>query len=638
MILIKERDLARYSKMRQVTYVTLIVIALIISTQIHTQPISYSREISSEHESMSLLLEESKIKNKFSFAESTSLIWNFTYGGADWDILHSVIECSSGGYLAAGYTYSFGAGGADVFVLRLAENGTLLWNRTYGGPFDEKAYSVIECDDGGFALAGLTTSYGAGGSDAWLLRINESGIPLWNYTYGGPNYDEAWSLLQRDDGSFALGGTYSHETDGWDMWLILTNESGGYEVDYRFGGPFDDVCYSMIECTNGGFALVGYTNSYGSGQYDYYLVRAGEDGAFYWNRTYGSTWFDEAAAIIECISGGFAIIGETKTSPDAISNTWLVRTDDQGYQLWNKTYTFGQEHARSYSLLESDDDDLVFTSCFNDIYVARVNDSGSMIWYKLYSFDLYNIAWAMIESSNHGFIVVGYAAHLYGGPKAHLYDALVLHVADLPRWYITPTNLTIEFAQEFTYQLMAKVPHGADHWWLDDTEEFGIDEKGLVYNITFISVGEYLVSGHVNDTLGNVLTTTFRIEVVDTKPPTWIQEPENQTLITGDLFRYDLNASDPSGIALWTIDDSVNFDIDENGVITNRNSLAAGIYDLEVEVEDPYGNTLDASFTITVLADNIGFVIVITVMVALIVSIIVVIYRRRKNKNSTHPL
>jgi hypothetical protein len=415
------------------------------------------------------------------------------------------------------------------------------------------------------------------------------------------------------------------------MWLVLSDENGEYEVDYRFGGPLDDVCYSMIECSTGGYALAGYTNSYGSGQYDYYIVRAGEDGTFHWNRTHGGSWFDEGSAIIECSSGGFALIGESTSSPGENSKAWLVRTDDQGFQLWNKTYSFGVDDNRCYSLIESDENNLVFASCDGDVHVARVDSEGSLIWSNHYHIDLIDIAWSLIESSNNGFVVAGYSAHFYGGPKSHVYDALAMYVADIPRWSLPPANLTAEFAYSFSHQLSANVPHGVDRWWLEQQGTYSIDQNGLIFNTTFVQVGEYWISVNVNDTLGNELGETFRIDVIDTLPPSWIEHPENQTLNAYDTFRYDLNATDPSGIEQWTIDDSTNFDVNENGVITNRISLAAGFYYLEVEVEDPYGNPLRGSFTISVISEDIDSLVIVMIVVTIIlVPVSVVIYRRRK--------
>jgi hypothetical protein len=545
-----------------------------------------------------------------------------------------VIECSDGGYAAVGYTYSFGVGGSDVLMLRLHANGTLLWNTTFGGALDEKAYSVVECSDGGFAVVGCTTSFGSGGSDAWLLRTDAAGNHIWNRTYGGPNYDEGWSLIQRGDGGFAIAGTYSHGPGGWDMWLILTDADGEYVADHTYGGPLDELCYSMVECSSGGFALGGHTESYGDGEYDYFLVRTDNDGTLLWNRTYGSPWFDELGALIECSSGGFALVGESTPSPGADSLSWLVRTDEYGNQLWNMTYDLGLDYdPRSYAIIESDDNDLVFTSCHGDIVVVRVDDDGNQIWARSYDKDLIDIGWSIVESTEHGFVIAGYAAHFVGGPKAHAYDVLVMHVPDPPRWTTEPVDHTAEYAESFTCQLDAVVPHGVDQWWLDTEDYFYVDADGAIHNATLTPVGNYTIGVSVNDTLGETLEGSFGVHVIDTRRPIWLEEPMDKIVKAGEVFRYNLNATDPSGIAEWDIDDKENFAIDSDGVITSNHPLDGGIYSLEVEVEDPHGNRLLGSFTVTAetgMESSWDFILAL-VMIAAVASIVVIImvHRRR---------
>ena len=577
-------------------------------------------------------------------------IWGYFFEGLDWDIAYSVIECSSGGYAVVGLTYSYGAGGSDVLLLRLHDNGTLLWNKTFGGALDEIGYSIVECSDGGFAFVGSTTSFGAGGRDVWFVRTDAVGNHIWNHTFGGPNYDEAWSIVQRSDESFAIAGTYSHGIGGWDMWLILADANGQHNANYTYGGPLDELCYSMVECASGGFALGGFTESYGAGEYDYFLVRTDSDGLLLWNRTYGDSWFDEMGSLIECSSGGFALLGESTPSPGAVSDTWLVRTDDYGNQMWNMTYDFGFDDHRSYAITESDDNDLVFTSCHGPIVVVRVDENGKQIWAWKYEKELVNIAWSIIESTNRGFIVAGYTSQYVGGPKAHAYDALIIYVPDTPRWAIIPANQTVEYEVGFSYWLDAVVPHGIDEWWLGSFEYFNIDSEGVVRNNTIVPVGNHSIHVHLNDTFGAEIVGEFTVEVVDTKPPIWVEEPMDHTIKAGVFFRYDLNATDAAGIAKWDIDDKVNFDIDSDGVVTSNDPLKIGIYNLEVEVEDMHGNTLLGTFSVTVEAESetdeeipwdlVIMVLGIGAVVSLIITFIIYRLRRRSSvsKSETSPV
>ena len=144
---------------------------------------------------------------------------------------YSIIQTSDGGYVLAGYTGSFGAGGLDVWLVKVDSSGQMQWNETYGGSNNDTAYSLVQTRDGGFALAGYTQSFGAGGSDFWLIKTNSAGRVEWNQSFGGTGEDVAYSLTQTEDNGFALvGSSNSSGTPGKnDFWLVKTDEAGKME-------------------------------------------------------------------------------------------------------------------------------------------------------------------------------------------------------------------------------------------------------------------------------------------------------------------------------------------------------------------------------------------------------------------------
>ena len=117
------------------------------------------------------------------------------------------LQTNDEGYALAGYTNSFGAGGKDFWLVKTDSVGNQLWNKTYGGPGDEVAYSVIQTNDEGYALAGYTNSFGAGGKDFWLVKTDSVGNQLWNKTYGGPGDEVAYSVIQTNNGDYILSGS-----------------------------------------------------------------------------------------------------------------------------------------------------------------------------------------------------------------------------------------------------------------------------------------------------------------------------------------------------------------------------------------------------------------------------------------------
>jgi len=152
--------------------------------------------------------------------------WQQTYGGSDFDGINSVIQTADGGFALAGYTYSYGAGGMDVWLVRTDARGVPQWQQTYGGSHYDYANAVIKTADGGFALAGCTESFGPGKYyyyNAWLVKTDADGNVEWQQTYGGSDWDGANSVIETADGGFALAGiTASYGAGGYDAWLVKT--------------------------------------------------------------------------------------------------------------------------------------------------------------------------------------------------------------------------------------------------------------------------------------------------------------------------------------------------------------------------------------------------------------------------------
>ena len=154
-------------------------------------------------------------------------LWNKTFGGTGGDGLESVQQTPDGGFILAGFTNSSGAGSSDCWLIRTNSDGTELWNKTFGGYLVETAYSVQQTADGGFSLVGRTSTFGAGSYDFWLIRTGSEGNELWNKTFGGAYEDTPLSAQQTSDGGFILVGFIS---DGFrvpaDLWLVKTEGDG----------------------------------------------------------------------------------------------------------------------------------------------------------------------------------------------------------------------------------------------------------------------------------------------------------------------------------------------------------------------------------------------------------------------------
>jgi hypothetical protein len=158
---------------------------------------------------------------------SGDTLWTRTYGGDDIDEGFSVQQTADGGYVIAGVTESFGAGDMDVYLIKTDSSFDTLWTRTYSGEGDDHGYSVQQTDDGGYVIAGFTESFGAGEEDVYLIKTDSSGDTLWTRTYGGVGFDYGRSVQQTEDGGYVIAGyTNSFGAGGADVYLIKTDPDG----------------------------------------------------------------------------------------------------------------------------------------------------------------------------------------------------------------------------------------------------------------------------------------------------------------------------------------------------------------------------------------------------------------------------
>jgi len=263
-----------------------------------------------------------------------TLQWNKTVGGADWDIARSIIQTTDGGYAAVGGTESFGAVYCDVYIIKLDANGTLQWSKTVGLDWDIGA-SIIQTTDGGYAVAGSSGPLIGTDDNFYIIKFDANGTLQWSKTVGGTNEDDAHSIIQTSDGGYAVAGNTSSFGAGLgDMYIIKLDANGILQWTRTVGGPDYDDALSIIQTADGGYAVAGETYSFGAGSYDMYIIKLDANGILQWSRTVGGSDWDVAHSIIQTTDGCYIVAGFSESFG---MKMYIVKLDGSGNTCGNST-------------------------------------------------------------------------------------------------------------------------------------------------------------------------------------------------------------------------------------------------------------------------------------------------------------
>jgi hypothetical protein len=270
---------------------------------------------------------------------SGAIQWSRTFGGISDDVALTIKQTTDGGYLVSSETNSYGAGAYDIFILKLDNAGNLQWSKTFGGGADEYGECTIQTFDGGYAIGGYTDSFGAGSNDAYMIKLDASGTFQWMKTIGTTGYDYALCIIQTSDSGYALlGSTDSYGAGYLDYFVVKLNSTGALQWSRTIGGPGGDYGFSIIQTADNGYALSGTTLSFGAGNYDLYVVKLNSAGLLQWTRAIGGTDFDYGYSIVQTTDAGYAIAGSTASFGAGGYDANIVKLDYYGLLEWNKTF------------------------------------------------------------------------------------------------------------------------------------------------------------------------------------------------------------------------------------------------------------------------------------------------------------
>jgi hypothetical protein len=348
-------------------------------------------------------------------------LWTRTYGGSGYDYAHSVQQTTDGGYIAAGRTTSFGADIENAYLVKMNSQGDTLWTHTYEDC--EMALCIQQTTDGGYILAGETWSFGAGMTDFYLVKTDSQGDTLWTRTYGGSNYDDALSVQQTTDGGYIVAGlTYSFGAGGGgDFYLVRTDSQGDTLWTRIYGGSSDDAASSVQQTNDGGYIVAGGTMSFGAGDYDFYLVKTGSHGDTLWTRTYGGNSYDYANSVQQTDDEGYIVAGCTYSFGAGSYDCYLVKTDSQGDTLWTRTYG-RSDYDFAWSVQQTTDGGYIVAggtgwssgAGSDDCYLVKTDSQGDTLWTRTYGGGYGEEALSVQQTIDGGYIMAGYTTSFEG--------------------------------------------------------------------------------------------------------------------------------------------------------------------------------------------------------------------------------
>jgi hypothetical protein len=285
-------------------------------------------------------------------------VWTRFYGGDETDYGYSMAMTSDGGYIIAGYTKSFGVDSVDVYVVRTDSSGDTLWTRTYGGIYDERGSSIKQTSDGGFIITGYTNSYGAGGYDVYLIRIDSLGDTLWTRTYGDTLDDYAASVEITSDSCFVITGT-TWSFGPTNLYFIKIDSLGNVLWERRFGGQEYTEGYAVRQIFDCGYIITGKIYIFMEAKTYVYLIKTDSLGDSLWAKLIGldySEGYHVGYSVDQTSDGGYIITGYAQELLVWAKDLFLVKTDSLGDTLWTRLYGyFSGASETGYSVKQTSD-------------------------------------------------------------------------------------------------------------------------------------------------------------------------------------------------------------------------------------------------------------------------------------------
>ncbi len=381
-----------------------------------------------------------------------------TLGGTKNDVAQSVITTSDGGFAILGYTQSMDGDvtdksdeSFDFWLLKFDADANLEWDKTYGGSGDDRGRSIIQTQDGGFALLGYTSSSDGdvsmnnGFRDFWLLKTDNLGNLVWEKSYGFSGADEGTKIIETSDnhllisgiidvtasGGAGIFGRNANRHAGGEYWALKVTQTGDLVWSRYYGGSFTDTPTGIVETSSNEFIIAGSSDSNdvditgNKGSYDFWVVKAASGGDLIWEKSYGGVEIDEARGIVNTNDGNYVLVGDTRSSDQDVTTNngaadlWIVKISESGDILWDESIG-GTNFDVPRSIKTTADGGFIIAGSSrssdgavtsnqgqNDAWIVKTTSSGQLSWQKTFGGSEIDFAYDAVQLSNGNFILVG---------------------------------------------------------------------------------------------------------------------------------------------------------------------------------------------------------------------------------------
>ncbi len=373
------------------------------------------------------------------------ILWEKSFGGIHADYLMDVQPTADYGFILAGSSLSKKSGNKtqdnkgdlDYWIWKMDEKGELDWQKSFGGSGTDFLQSIALTNDGGFILAGISSSpksfdkktNAIGDADFWIIKLDANGNELWQKTIGGQAQEKVQSIRQTADGGYIIGGSSSSDPssqfpssggvpEGWggntmaslplgpndvkaqektapnhgnmDYWVVKLNSKGAIEWQKSFGGEYNDELRSLAPTKDGGYIIGGYSNSPASGNKtddtkgigDYWILKLDKLGEITWQKTIGGMQDDQLSALHQTYDGNYILGGNSNSrisndkskGNEEGSDFWIIKIDEKGSILWQETYNVGKIDVLT-SLIENKDHTLLLSG-YSPLAIEGGTNSG----------------------------------------------------------------------------------------------------------------------------------------------------------------------------------------------------------------------------------------------------------------------